>query len=29
MASFGSTAPARVADQIKAWQQRLGTAGGA
>ena len=29
MASFGSTAPARVVDQIKAWQQRLGGAGGA
>jgi argininosuccinate lyase len=29
MQSFGSTAPARVADQIKAWQQRLGAAGGA
>ncbi|RLS30481.1 MAG: argininosuccinate lyase [Planctomycetota bacterium] len=29
MASFGSTAPARVADQITAWQQRLGAAGGA
>jgi len=28
MASFGSTAPARVADQIKAWQRRLSTDGG-
>ena len=26
MASFGSTAPARVADQIAAWQRRLGAA---
>ena len=28
MASFGSTAPARVVDQIKVWQQRLGADGG-
>ena len=28
MASFGSTAPARVADQIKVWQRRLSTDGG-
>ena len=28
MASFGSTAPARVADQIKAWQRRLSASGG-
>ena len=26
MVSFGSTAPARVADQIAAWQRRLGAA---
>jgi hypothetical protein len=26
MASFGSTAPARVADQIAAWERRLGAA---
>ena len=29
MASFGSTAPARVTEQIKAWQQRLGGESGA
>jgi hypothetical protein len=26
MTSFGSTAPAQVADQIAAWQRRLGDA---